>query len=136
MVKKYEVGFVCGAFDLIHPGYVLLFQESKEICNFLIVALHEDPSLERDNKRRPIHTVEERELILSSIKYINRIEVYKTEDELYYLLQRISPDVRIQGEDYKQKRFTGDDLGIPTYYCKREHTYSNTSLRKKIMVSS
>jgi glycerol-3-phosphate cytidylyltransferase len=136
--KPYENGFTCGAFDLLHAGHMLVFMEAKEVCEYLIVGLHTDPSIDRpQTKNRPIMSVEERRTLLSGIKYVDEIWEYDTEAELLVYLARNARrngghiDVRIVGEDYKGKDFTGKQLPIDVHYNWRGHPYSTTELRRR-----
>jgi glycerol-3-phosphate cytidylyltransferase len=133
-----KIGIVAGNFDVIHPGYVKMFQDAKEnACNVLIVALQGDPTIERPYKCKPVQTVEERQYILSSIKYVDEVVHYNTEAELLKLLETIDWDVRIVGTDYKNIDYTGKylekKLKRSVYFHKRDHEYSLTDLKKKIM---
>lgn len=127
-------GIVAGAFDLIHPGYCRLFNECKKYCNHLTIALHEDPSTER-NKHKPIHSIEERKEILNSIKYIDDIIVYNTENDLYRILMSNKYDIRFLGSDYINKKYTGMYLPIKIHFIDRYHNYSTTALKEKIKQS-
>ncbi|TSC61335.1 MAG: glycerol-3-phosphate cytidylyltransferase [Parcubacteria group bacterium Greene0416_14] len=129
---KGVVGVTCGAFDLCHYGHILVFQECKEVCDHLIVALQSDPSLDRAYKNKPVQTITEREGLLRAIKYIDDIVLYDTEADLYKLLQLLSPDIRIIGADWYQKKYTGWDLPIKMHFNKRDHSYSTSELRKRI----
>lgn len=130
--KSYIIGFTCGAFDLVHAGHVLMFKEAKEHCNWLVVGLQIDPSVDRPGKNKPIMTVKERVIILSAIKYIDEIRIYTTEDDLVRLLKEVRPDVRIIGEDWRDKNYTGRDLPIRTVFNGRNHTYSTSELRRRV----
>jgi glycerol-3-phosphate cytidylyltransferase len=126
-------GLVAGCFDLIHPGYIQMFKDAKDICNHLVVALHENPSTERSEKFKPIHSVEEREIILRGIRYVDEIVRYKTEEDLEKLLVDTKPDYRIVGTDYLEKEFTGKHTeGVKIYYHSREHDWSYSALRRKL----
>ena len=130
-----KVGFTAGAFDLCHAGHMLMFEEAKTVCDHLIVALHSDPTLDRaGSKNKPIMSVEERQIILRGVKYIDEILVYDTESDLYAMLKKntLGIDVRIIGAEYKGKDFTGKDLPIPMYFNSRDHGYSTTELRKRV----
>jgi glycerol-3-phosphate cytidylyltransferase len=132
MTKKIT-GFVAGCFDLIHPGYIYMFEDAKTVCNHLIVALHEDPSHERPQKYKPLHTLEERATILKSIKYVDEIVYYKTEEELENLLLDLKPNYRILGTDYLDKDYTGKGIkDIEIYFHERKHNWSYSNLRRKI----
>ena len=136
MTKK--IGIVAGNFDVIHPGYVKLFEDAKtNACNYLIVALQGDPTIERSYKCKPVQTVEEREYILRSIKYVDDVLHYNTEQELLKLLETTEWDVRIIGTDYKNIDYTGKYIEMremkSVYFHKRDHAYSLTDLKKKIM---
>ena len=129
-IKK---GLVAGNFDVIHPGYVKLFEDAKtNACNYLVVALHGDPTIERPFKCKPVQTIEEREYILRSIKYVDEILHYNTESELLKILTHYDYDIRILGSDYKNNDFTGKSLNKEVYYHDRDHEYSLTDLKKKI----
>lgn len=136
MTKK--VGIVAGNFDVIHPGYVKLFEDAKSnACNYLVIALQGDPTIERPYKCKPVQTVEEREYILRSIKYVDDVLHYNTEQELLCLLETTDWDVRIIGTDYKNIDYTGKYLEVrdlkSVYFHKRDHVYSLTDLKNKIM---
>ena len=133
MNKKQKIGFTCSCFDLLHAGHILMLKDAKKQCDYLIVGLQTDPTIDRPKeKNKPIQSLEERKIQLDAIKYIDEIIIYKSEKELYELLQKIKPNVRILGSDYINKSFTGDDLKIEIYYHKRLHNYSSSSLRKRI----
>jgi len=110
----------------------VVFEECKKVCDYLIVGLQSDPSLDRKQKNKPVETLEEREIILKSVKYIDEIKMYNTEEELYSLLKEIKPDVRIIGEDWEGKQYTGYDLPIKVYFNKRDHKWSTSYLRKRV----
>jgi len=130
-------GFTCGAFDLCHAGHVLMFKECKEVCDYLIIGLHTDPSIDRPEKNKPIQSTEERRIILEGIRYIDEVVTYDTEDDLYALLEKNDLDigVRIIGADWKEKDFTGKDLSIPVHFNSRDHGYSTSELRARVSQS-
>jgi glycerol-3-phosphate cytidylyltransferase len=127
-----RIGVIAGNFDVIHPGYIYMFNECKKYCNYLIVLLHEDPTNERPEKLKPILSVEERLLILYSLKQVNLVMTYKTEAELYDILDEMNPDVRFLGDDYIGKPFTGNDLDISIHYLNRDHGWSTTKYKQLI----
>lgn len=109
-----------------------MFKEAKKKCTHLTVLLQEDPSIDRPEKNKPIMTLKERKIILSGITYIDKVLVYRTEKDLYALLKKIKPDVRIIGADWKGKLYTGHDLPIKMYFNSRGHSYSSSELRQRI----
>jgi glycerol-3-phosphate cytidylyltransferase len=126
------IGFIAGSFDVIHPGYIYMFEEASSKCDYLVVGLHEDPSVERPEKIKPILSVEERKKILTSIRYIDFVVTYQTEDDLIKILKDLKPDVRFLGDDYKDKKITGGDLEIELCYLDRSHGWSTTKFKKEI----
>ena len=126
------IGFTCSCFDLLHGGHILMLKDAKNQCDYLIVGLQTDPTLDRPEKNKPIQSLKERKIQLEAVKYIDEIIIYKTETDLYQLLQKIKPNVRILGTDYIKKSFTGDNLDIPIYYHERNHNYSSTGLKNKL----
>ena len=126
-------GFTCSCFDLLHAGHIKMLQDARNQCDYLIVGLQTDPTVDRpDTKNKPIQTLEERQIMLSAIRFVDEIVIYTTEGQLYEYLRDNPPDVRILGTDYKGKDFTGKDLDIDIYYHKRDHDWSTTNLRKRI----
>jgi len=133
--KKIAVsGVLAGAFDLIHPGYIKMFKEAKEQCEYLTVLLHSNPSLE-NGKPKPVHTIAERVDILKELRSVDRVLVYTTENELYNHLLYGDYDIRFLGSDYLNKKYTGPDLNIPIFWIERNHDYSTTDLKLKIKES-
>lgn len=132
-----KIGITAGAFDLCHAGHMLVFKEAKTVCDYLIVALQEDPSITSADyrgkqKNKPIMSLEERTIILESVKYVDQVVVYRTEEDLYKLLVELKPDIRIIGADWQGKQYTGHDLPIEMYFNSRGHNFSTTALRDRI----
>jgi len=131
-----KIGFTCSTFDLLHSGHIQMLRESKTQCDYLICGLQVDPSLDRPEKNKPIQTLVERHIQLSAVEYVDEIIPYQSEEDLEDILNMFNVDVRIIGEEYKDKPFTGRDIcnkkGIDIYYNKRSHRFSSSGLRKKI----
>ena len=127
-----KTGFTCGTFDLLHAGHALMLEECKEHCDYLIVGLQRDPSIDRTDKNKPIQSYDERNIMLKSIKWVDEVVYYDTEDDLLNHLRTLAIDVRIIGADWKGKAFTGHELVIPVVFNSRDHGYSTTSLRERI----
>ena len=128
----FKIGVIAGNFDVIHPGYIHMFDECKNYCDTLLLLLHDDPSVERPEKIKPILSLDERTMILNSLKQIDRIITYQTESDLYEILMNKKIDVRFLGDDYRDKSFTGVDLDIPIHYLDRSHGWSTTKFKKLI----
>ena len=131
-----KVGFTCSSFDLFHAGHVLMLEEARQHCDYLIVGLQTDPTIDRPEKNKPVQSVYERYVQLKGCKYVDEIIPYSTENDLLNLLTTVNYDVRILGEEYSEKDYTGRFLAKETYYNKRLHTYSSTELRKRIESSN
>ncbi len=126
-------GIIAGNFDVIHPGYVRFFRDAKEkACDWLIIALQGDPTIERPHKAKPILSVKERTEVLLELESVDEVVNYNTEAELLDVLKSVAPDVRILGSDYEGKDFTGRELSIPVYYHKRNHSWSTTRFKNEI----
>lgn len=130
-----KIGFTCSCFDLFHAGHVLMLQEAKEQCDYLVVGLQTDPTIDRPEKNKPVQSVLERFLQLKACKYVDEIYVYESESDLLNLLKSIKIDVRILGEEYKSKGYTGIGLPMEIYHNTRNHSYSSTELRERIKKS-
>lgn len=130
------VGFTCGAFDLLHAGHIVMLKEASENCEYLIVGLQTDPSIDRQKKNKPVQSVYERYIQLRAVKYIDEIIPYDTEQSLRDLLEATKIDIRFVGEDYKNKGFTGADLAKDVYFTSRQHSFSSSTLRNRINESS
>ncbi len=131
-----KVGFTCSAFDLLHAGHVQMLREAKDQCDYLICGLQIDPSIDRAEKNAPIQTIVERYTQLKGVRYVDEIIPYRTEEDLEDILSMYDIDVRILGEEYKDKTFTGRAIcakrGIELYFNKREHRFSTSDLRRRI----
>ena len=130
-----KIGFTCGAFDLLHAGHVVMFKEAKQNCEYLIVGLQTDPSIDRQEKNQPVQSVYERYMQLQAIKYIDEIIPYDTEQSLIDLLESTQIHVRFIGEDWVDKHFTGKGLH-EIFYTNRQHSFSSSGLRRLISESS
>ena len=140
-IGQFTKGLIAGCFDIIHPGYIRMFQDAKTVCDHLIIALQSDPTIDRpESKNSPIYSVEERLLIISSIKYVDEVIQYSTEKDFYNLLKTLkeknSIDVRILGSDYIDRSFTGDDLKIHIYFHDRNHDWSVSKIRQSILATT
>jgi cytidyltransferase-like protein len=131
-MKKYEVGFVAGASDVIHPGYIKLFMDAKEHCEKLIVLIHVDPSAERPHKLAPILSVEERAIILLELRSVDQIGAYHTEEDFKQWMHLHPEYVRFLGDDYIDANYTGKDLPNPIVVVDRSHKWSTTTYKKAI----
>jgi|TARA_R110000824_G_scaffold364808_2_gene553277 glycerol-3-phosphate cytidylyltransferase len=129
-------GFIAGSFDLMHPGYIMSFVEAKRNCDYLIVGLQDDPTVNRKEKNKPINSLFERQMVLSAIKYIDLIVPYNTEEELKNLLSTLRPDIRFLGDDYEnapKSYITGYLCCENIHFISRSHGYSTSKLREKII---
>lgn len=130
-------GFTCSAFDLLHAGHIEMLKDARNQCDYLIVGLQTDPTMDRPEKNQPVQNVSERYIQLDALSCVDEIIPYATEAELLNLIKMIDPYVRILGEEYKDKDFTGRDFcekeGIELYYNKRKHSYSTSNLRRRVI---
>ena len=131
-----KVGITFSTFDLFHAGHVKMLEEAKSKCDYLIVGLQLDPSIDRPKKNKPTQSIIERYVQLRGCKYIDEIIPYVSENDLIDILSSFKIDLRIIGEEYNDKVFTGKDYcvknGIEIYYNKREHRFSSSALRKQV----
>jgi len=125
------IGFTCGAFDLLHAGHVVMLEEAKSYCDHLIVGLQTDPTIDREEKNKPVQSVYERYVQLSAVRYVDEIIPYDTEQSLIDLLQSQQIDVRFVGEEYRNIFLTGRDL-VELHYTSRLHSFSSSSLRERV----
>ena len=132
MSETPEIGIICGNFDVLHPGYLEMFNEIEQNCEKMFILLHDDPTIERPEKKKPILSVEERKKMLYKFTKVHTILSYNTEEELLFLIKSINPDVRFLGDDYVDKSFTGDELGILIHWIDRSHGWSTTKFKQAI----
>ena len=130
------VGFTCSTFDLLHAGHILMLAEAKSICEYLMVGIQSDPTIDRpDVKNKPVQSIVERYVQLSAVKFIDEIIVYDTERDLEDLLMFLPITIRVIGEEYRDKPFTGknicEDRGIKIFYNSRTHRFSSSELRQR-----
>jgi glycerol-3-phosphate cytidylyltransferase len=128
-----KVGFTCSTFDLFHAGHIMMLKEAREQCDYLLVGLQTDPTLDRKEKNKPVQSVFERFVQLKACRYVDEVVVYATEKELRDILLSYPIDVRILGEEYKDKEFTGYDIPMGFYFNNRRHSFSTTELRQRVV---
>jgi glycerol-3-phosphate cytidylyltransferase len=132
-----KVGITFSAFDLLHAGHIGMLREAAENCDYLIVGLQTDPTIDRpDTKNKPVQTLVERYAQLNALKFIDEIVPYQTEQDLLDILELFQIDVRFLGEEYKEGEFSGKDIcrkrGIQLHFNKRDHRFSTSDLRKRV----
>ena len=131
-----RIGFTASTFDLLHAGHVQMLREAKDQCDYLICGLQIDPTIDRKEKNSPVQTVVERYTQLNGVKYVDEIIPYSTERDLEDILEMYHIDIRILGEEYRDKEFTGRDIckkrDIELYFNKREHRFSSSDLRNRV----
>ncbi|NDP22408.1 MAG: adenylyltransferase/cytidyltransferase family protein [Paludibacter sp.] len=131
-----RIGITFSAFDLLHAGHVKMLEEAKRQCDYLIVGLQTDPTIDRPEKNTPTQTVVERYIQLKGCRFVDEIVPYATEQDLEDILRAFKIDVRIVGDEYKEKSFTGrsycEEKGINLYFNARDHRFSSSSLRKEL----
>lgn len=131
-----KIGITFSSFDLLHAGHIKMLEEAKRQCDYLICGIQIDPTLDRPNKNKPTQTIVERYIQLKGCKFVDEIIPYLTEQDLEDILRSFKIDVRIIGEEYQMKYFTGksycEESGIELYYNKRDHRFSSSELRKLV----
>lgn len=136
MSAQLKIGITFSAFDLLHAGHITMLEEAKRQCDYLICGLQTDPTLDRPEKNRPVQSVVERYIQLKGCKFVDEIVPYATEQDLEDILRSFKIDVRIIGDEYQDKNFTGraycEEKGIELYFNIREHRFSSSSLRQEV----
>jgi glycerol-3-phosphate cytidylyltransferase len=127
-----KIGFTCSTFDLFHAGHVMMLEDARKQCDFLIVGLQTDPTIDRPEKNKPVQGVFERWVQLKACKHVDQIVPYASETELLDVLQSFPIDVRILGEEYEHEPFTGHLLPMQLYFNKRRHSFSTSELRQRV----
>jgi len=135
-----KIGITFSTFDMLHAGHIAMLSEAKNHCDYLIAGLQTDPTIDRsDTKNKPIQSVVERQIQLSACRYVDEVVVYQTEQDLIDLLLILPLDVRILGVEYQEKEFTGrwegSERGIELVFNGRDHSFSSSSLRKRVVAA-
>jgi glycerol-3-phosphate cytidylyltransferase len=133
----YKIGITASAFDLLHAGHISMLEQAKSKCDYLIAAIQTDPSIDRPHKNKPVQSIVERVIQLRAVRFVDEIIPYTTEADLENLLKLLPIDIRIIGEEYKQKDFTGKlyciQKGIEIFYNPRTHNFSSSELRNRCL---
>ena len=135
-----KIGFTCSTFDLFHAGHLLMLEEAKKHCDYLIVGLQTDPTIDRPReKNKPVQSVFERFVQVEACKYVDKVIPYATEKELIDILLSYPINIRILGQEYENRDFTGRiecvNRGIELYFNTREHSFSTTELRQRVVAA-
>jgi len=132
-----KIGITASTFDLFHAGHIVMLEEAKRHCDWLIAAIQLDPTIDRPGvKNKPVQSIIERQIQVSACKFVDEVIVYSTEKELEDIFLTLPIDIRILGEEYRDKEFTGKNVcinrGIELHYNKRDHYFSSTDLRTRV----
>lgn len=132
-----RIGITFSAWDMLHAGHIAMLSEARNHCDYLICGLQSDPTIDRpDTKNKPVQSIVERQIQLAACRYVDEVVVYSTEQDLVDLLLILPVDVRILGVEYADKEFTGKSecklRGIDIVYNSRDHSFSSSSLRKRV----
>jgi glycerol-3-phosphate cytidylyltransferase len=135
-----KIGITFSTFDMLHAGHIAMLSEAKNHCDYLICGLQTDPTIDRpDTKNRPVQSIVERQIQLAACRYVDEVVVYATEEDLRDLLLILPVDVRILGVEYQGKNFSGYDecvrREIEIVYNGRDHSFSSSSLRKRVVAA-
>lgn len=134
-LEELKIGFTCSTFDLFHAGHIVMLQEAKTMCDYLVVGLLSDPTIDRpDKKNPPVQSMFERYIQISSCRYVDEVIPFQTEQEIVDIILTIQPDIRFVGEEYKGTSHTGVGL-CPVHYNKRKHSFSSQDLRKRVIAA-
>ena len=134
-VDEIKIGFTCSTFDLFHAGHTVMLQEAKQYCDYLIVGLLSDPTIDRPStKNKPVQSMFERYIQLSACKYVDEVIPFQTESEIIDMVLTIQPDIRFVGEEYEGTQHTAVGL-CPIHFNKRKHSFSTTDLRKRVIAA-
>lgn len=134
-----KIGITFSTFDLLHAGHIIMLEEAKSNCDYLVACLQTDPTIDRpDSKNKPAQSIVERKIQLSAVRYVDEVLIYETEQDLLDILSIVPINIRFVGEEYKDKDFTGKqyciDNGIEIFYNSRRHRFSTTELRKRAAI--
>jgi len=131
-----RIGFTCSTFDLFHAGHVVMLEEAKRQCDYLIVGIQTDPTIDRSYKNKPVQSIVERQIQVKACKYVDEVLIYSSEKELEDLLKTLPIEIRVMGVEYMDKEFTGKQIcqerGIKIYYNARDHSFSSSDLRQRV----
>ena len=133
-----KIGFTCSTFDLLHAGHILMLEEAKQYCDYLMVGLQTDPTIDRpDTKNSPVQSIVERQIQLAACRYVDEVVVYQTEQDLVDLLLILPLDIRVLGVEYEQSEYTGKQegwmRGIEPIFNRRDHSFSSSGLRTRVV---
>jgi glycerol-3-phosphate cytidylyltransferase len=133
-----KIGITFSTFDMLHAGHIAMLAEAKNHCDYLIAGLQTDPTIDRpDTKNKPVQSIVERQIQLAACRYVDEVVVYQTEQDLIDLLLILPIDVRVLGVEYEAKEFTGKregySRGIEHIFNGRDHSFSSSSLRKRVV---
>lgn len=132
-----RIGITFSTFDMLHAGHIAMLSEAKNHCDYLIAGLQTDPTIDRpDTKNRPVQSIVERQIQLAACRYVDEVVVYQTEEDLVDLLLILPIDVRILGVEYQGMEFSGREeggmRGIELVFNSRDHSFSSSSLRRRV----
>jgi glycerol-3-phosphate cytidylyltransferase len=131
-----RIGFTCGVFDLFNAGHILMLSKARQRCDYLMVGIQTDPTIDRPDKHKPVQSVFERSIEVGACRYVDKVIIYQTEQDLWDILDTQPINVRFIGKDHEHGYKSGDDIckkrGIKEVYLSRGGRFSTTELRERV----
>lgn len=133
--KNKKIGFTNGCFDLLHKGHLELIEQSRLMCDYLIIGLNSDISIkELKGPERPIQNQDIRINNLSLLHEVDAIILFN-EITPINIIKELIPDILFKGSDYEDKEVIGGDLvevnGGSIKFIKILNGYSTTKIIKE-----
>ena len=118
-----------GCFDILHKGHIELFRYAKSLGDELVVGIDTDEKVKKDKgTNRPINNLQDRIMVLQSIKYIDKVIPFDSTRELSDTIRWYKPNIMVIGSDWKGKNVIGEMFADKLVYFERVKGYSTTKI--------
>ncbi len=119
--------FVNGSFDLLHHGHLCLLEHAKSLGTYLHVAIDSDIRItQKKGPDRPINNEFNRTRLMSSLRFVDSVSVFNTDQELEETIRDYSPDIMLIGSDWKNKAVIGSQYSKSLLFFDRVNNESTT----------
>ena len=136
-MKKYKIGYTTGVFDMFHIGHLNILKRAKEQCDYLIVGVSTDETVESYKHKTPIIKFEERFAIVEAIKYVDKV-VPQTSMNKMDAYKELKFDALFHGSDWKGSEMYNrlseefSKVGVDVVFLPHTDGVSSTMIREKM----
>jgi len=126
--------FVNGSFDLLHKAHVEMLNYARSLGDYLLVGIDTDRRIkELKGSDRPIYNQTDRKYMIESLKAVNEVQLFDTDEQLINMIKEYQPDIMVKGSDHKRSIIFGIEYIKTLDFFERRQEYATTKTIQDII---